>query len=71
MSSENKVTAEEETTSVSLGPRTAGEVWKDWGVASVKYTWKKIHNPFVVYLLSTWFVSFIIMGITNTFRPQR
>ena len=59
---------ESEIASTDLSPRSFGEVWKDWFIASLKYFWKKIHSPFGVYIISTWFISVFIMGLTNTFR---
>ena len=65
-----KATKLEKGTSVSdrMRTRTFFEVWKDWFVALVKYIWKKLHSPLGVWMFSTWLVSVIIMGVTNTLR---
>ena len=68
MATKKSETAEGKLISTELGPRTQKEVWKDWTIATGKYIGKKIHSPFGIYLLSTWFISFLIMGITNTMR---
>lgn len=68
MASTGTEAKEKDIQTTELGPRTQKEVWRDWSLASVKYIWKKIHSPFGIYLLSTWFISFLIMGITNTLR---
>ena len=65
----DKITAEDsEIASTDLSPRSFGEVWKDWFIATLKYFWKKIHSPFGIYIISTWLVSVLIMGITNTLQ---
>jgi len=68
MASNTTEVDESELSAIELGPRTQKQVWKDWSIATGKYFGKKIHSPFGIYLLSTWFISFLIMGITNTLR---
>ena len=68
MVSKDVIVEESDLEATELGPRTQGEVWKDWSIATGKYIGKKIHSPFGIYLLSTWFISFVIMGVTNTLR---
>ncbi len=68
MATDNIVAEDSDFSSTELGPRSFGEVWKDWFLASLKYFWKKIHSPFGIYIISTWFISVLIMGLTNTFR---
>ncbi len=68
MASNKSESNEGALSSTELGPRTQKEVWKDWSIATGKYVGKKVHSPFGIYLLSTWFISFLIMGITNTMR---
>lgn len=54
--------------STEMGPRTFVGVLGDWLVAIGKWIWKKFHSPMGIYLFSTWFISILIMGITNTLR---
>ena len=64
-----KIEAEEvNIDSTEMGPRTFFGVWGDWFVALGKWMWKKFHSPMGIYLFSTWFISILIMGITNSLR---
>ena len=51
-----------------MGPRTFFGVLGDWFTAFGKWIWKKFHSPMGIYLFSTWFISMLIMGITNSLR---
>ena len=68
MATENIEAEDGEISSTDLSPRSFGEVWKDWFLAALKSIWKKIHSPFGIFVISTWFISVFIMGLTNTFR---
>ncbi len=51
-----------------MGPRTFFGVLGDRFIALGKWMWKKFHSPMGIYLFSTWLISVLIMGITNSLR---
>ena len=68
MATENIEAEDSEISSTDLSPRSFGEVWKDWFLAALRAIWKKIHSPLGILIISIWFISVFIMGLTNTFR---
>ncbi|MCG3225935.1 MAG: hypothetical protein H7645_03390 [Candidatus Heimdallarchaeota archaeon] len=54
--------------STDMRPRSFGEVWKNWFLATLKFIGNKIHSPFGIFILVTWLVSILTMCITNSLR---
>jgi hypothetical protein len=71
MVSQSTESLEQEAQSTDLRPRSVGEVWKDWSLATLKFFGKKIHSPFGILLISTWLISILTICITNTLRGGR
>ncbi|NPD87293.1 MAG: hypothetical protein HGN29_01130 [Asgard group archaeon] len=70
MVSQSTESQEQAAHSTDMRPRSFGEVWKDWSLASLKFIGKKIHSPFGIYLIATWLVSILSICITNTLRGE-
>ncbi|MCG3220271.1 MAG: hypothetical protein H7641_02730 [Candidatus Heimdallarchaeota archaeon] len=70
MVSQSTESQEQTAHSTDMRPRSFGEVWKDWSLATLKFIGKKIHSPFGIYLLVTWLISILTMCITNTLRGE-
>ncbi len=68
MQAEKTESEEVNVDSIEMGPRTFFGVWGDWFVVLGKWLWKKFHSPMGIYLFSTWLISILIMGITNSLR---
>ncbi len=68
MQADKTETAESNIGTTEMGPRTFVGVLGDWFVALGKWLWKKFHSPMGIYLFSTWLISVLIMGITNSLR---
>ncbi len=68
MQAEKTEAEEANVDSTEMGPRTFVGVWGDWFVALGKWFWNKFHSPMGIYLFSTWVISILIMGITNSLR---
>ena len=61
---------EEEAIAKDVTLRTESEVFLDWGIGFFKWLGKKIHSPMGIYFLSSWVVSILTMGVTNTLRGE-
>ena len=68
MQADKTETEEINIDTTEMGPRTFFGVLEDWFVAFGKWMWKKFHSPMGIYLFSTWLISVLIMGITNSLR---
>ncbi|MHA1551053.1 MAG: hypothetical protein ACTSQC_03840 [Candidatus Heimdallarchaeaceae archaeon] len=68
MQAEKTEVDETNVDSTEMGPRTFVGVWGDWFVAFGKWIWRKFQSPMGIYLVSTWFISILIMGITSSLR---
>lgn len=68
MQAEKTEAKEANIDTTEMGPRTFFGVWGDWFVAFGKWIWKKFQSPMGIYLFSTWLISILVMGITNSLR---